>query len=452
MSISLGTRLGSYEILALIGAGGMGQVYRARDLRLGRDLAVKILPPELAIDASRRQRFESEARVVAALNHPNIVAIYDVGSADGLAFIVSELVEGETLRGVLKRGPVPVRKAMDIAVQIADGLAAAHSAGIVHRDLKPENIMLTPQGRVKILDFGLAKSIRGAAQDDTTQTIGPTQLGSIVGTVAYMSPEQAAGRGDLDGRSDQFALGLILHEVVSGKKAFEGRTAAELMTAIIREDPAPLPTGLPTPFRWTIQRCLAKEPGQRYAATLDLFLELRQLFEHASEVTPLSESDLDPAKSRKISRLVPAVLASGGIAGFIAAALWLEAPLTPVSYVPFATEAGIQTMPAWSPAGDRIAYSAEVEGVFQIFTRKLNSPTPAQLTLQDASCFRPFWTPDGTRVYYIVSHEEPDFSLWSIGVAGGAAEKVLDGVAQAALSPNGQTRPSPQSSPVVIMP
>ena len=144
MSISLGTRLGSYEILALIGAGGMGQVYRARDLRLGRDLAVKILPPELAIDPSRRQRFESEARVVAALNHPNIVAIYDIGSADGLAFIVSELVEGETLRGVLKRGPVPVRKAMDIAVQIADGLAAAHSAGIVHRDLKPENIMLTP--------------------------------------------------------------------------------------------------------------------------------------------------------------------------------------------------------------------------------------------------------------------------------------------------------------------
>ena len=438
MSISLGTRLGSYEILALIGAGGMGQVYRARDLRLGRDLAVKILPPELAIDASRRRRFESEARVVAALNHPNIVAIYDVGSADGLAFIVSELVEGETLRGVLKRGPVPVRKALDIAVQIADGLAAAHSAGIVHRDLKPENIMLTPQGRVKILDFGLAKSIRGAAQDDTTQTIGPSEPGSIVGTVAYMSPEQAAGRGDLDGRSDQFALGLILHEVVSGKKAFEGRTAAELMTAIIREDPAPLPAGLPTPFRWTIQRCLAKEPGQRYAATLDLFLELRQLLEHASEVTPLSESDLDPAKSRKISRLVPAVLASGGIAGFIAAALWLEAPLTPVSYVPFATEAGIQTMPAWSPAGDRIAYSAEVEGVFQIFTRKLNSPSPAQLTLQDASCFRPFWTPDGTRVYYIVSHGEPDFSLWSIGVAGGTAEKVLDGVAQAALSPNGQ--------------
>ena len=438
MSVAAGTQLGPYEILALIGEGGMGQVYRARDPRLGRNLAVKVLPHEVAMDLSRRQRFELEARAVAALNHPNIVAIYDIGSADGVDFIVSELVEGETLRATIKQGPLPLRKTLEVAVQIADGLAAAHAAGIVHRDLKLENVMLTPQGRVKILDFGLAKSmVRLPAPGDATQSMNFTQPGTIIGTVAYMSPEQAAGVAELDGRSDQFSLGLILYEIITGKKAFERRTAAETLTAIIREDAADLPTGLPGPFRWVIERCLAKEPAQRYESTRDLFLELRQLRDRGSEITSASVDGIGSAKPKRKPLLAPAMIAGGLVAGFALAAVWLQAPLAPARYIPFATEAGIQTMPAWSHAGDRIAYSGEVDGIFQIFTRKLGSPMPAQLTHQDASCFRPFWSPDSTRIYYIVSRGEPDVSLWSIGVAGGEPERVLEGVAQAALSPDG---------------
>jgi serine/threonine protein kinase len=221
MPLAAGTRLGPYAILAPIGAGGMGEVYRARDTRLGREVALKILPPEVAGDASRRQRFEREARAVAALNHPNIVAIYDVALEDRTAFIVSELVQGETLRAVIQRGPVPLKRTMDIAVQAADGLAAAHAAHIAHRDLKPENIMLTAECRVKILDFGLAKTIgRGPAQKDATQTIGATEPGTILGTVSYMSPELASGVAEVDGRSDQFSLGLIVQELITGKKAF----------------------------------------------------------------------------------------------------------------------------------------------------------------------------------------------------------------------------------------
>ena len=213
MPLSVGDKFGPYEIVAPIGAGGMGEVYRARDTRLGRDVALKILPADVAGDTSRRQRFELEARAVAALNHPNIVAIYDVAFEDRVAFMVSELVPGETLRGMIQRGPVPLRKALDIAVQTADGLAAAHAAHIAHRDLKPENIMLTADGRVKILDFGLAKSVsRGAAHEDATQTVVATQPGTILGTASYMSPEQASGAADVDGRSDQFSLGLIVQE------------------------------------------------------------------------------------------------------------------------------------------------------------------------------------------------------------------------------------------------
>ena len=241
------------------------EVYRAHDSRLGRDVALKVLPAEVASDPAREQRFETEARAVAALNHPNIMAIYDVALQEQPAFIVSELVSGETLRGVIQRGPMPLKKVLDIAVQIADGLAAAHAAGIAHRDLKPDNIMLTPEGRAKILDFGLAKSIsRAAGHVDATRTIAATQPGTIVGTASYMSPEQASGSPEVDGRSDQFSLGLIIQELITGNKAFERPTAAETMAAIIREDPAALPATVPLPLRWSLERCLAKEPGQRY--------------------------------------------------------------------------------------------------------------------------------------------------------------------------------------------
>jgi eukaryotic-like serine/threonine-protein kinase len=445
MPLSVGDKLGPYEILGPLGAGGMGEVYRARDTRLGRDVALKILPADVAGDPSRRQRFELEARAVAALNHPNIVAIYDVAFEDRAAFIVSELVQGETLRGVIERGPVPVRRALDVAVQIADGLAAAHAANIAHRDLKPENLMLTADGRVKILDFGLAKPIsRAAAPPDATQTMALTDPGSIVGTTSYMSPEQASGNADLDGRSDQFSLGLIVHEMITAKRAFQKPTAAETLVAIIREDPAPLPESLPGPLRWSLERCLSKDPAQRYEATRDLFLELRQWRDHASEITTASSAGpahfgAQGSKPRRTSLFLLGAIAAGLIAGIALALVWLEAPLAPARYIPFATEPGIQTLPAWSPTGDRIAYSSEVDGVFQILVRKIGSSTPSQITRQDASCFLPFWSPDGTRIYYTVDRQGLDRSLWSTGVAGGDAEKVLDGVPEAAIAPDGKT-------------
>ena len=242
MSVSRGTHLGRYEILAPLGAGGMGEVYAARDPRLGRDVAVKVLRADALQGAERRRRFETEARAASSLNHPNILTVHDIGEVDGAPYIVSELVAGESLRAALREGPLPMRKRLDIAVQIADGLAAAHQAGITHRDLKPENIMITPEGRVKILDFGLAKHSPTVDESDTTDTIAQlnTAPGVIMGTLAYLSPEQARGR-PVDFRSDQFSFGCVLYEMAAGKRPFQGKDPVEILSAIVREEPVPSP-------------------------------------------------------------------------------------------------------------------------------------------------------------------------------------------------------------------
>ncbi|HTS26897.1 MAG TPA: protein kinase [Bryobacteraceae bacterium] len=266
MSLPPGARLGPYEILAPLGAGGMGEVYRARDTRLGRDVAVKILPPEVADDPGRRQRFELESRAVAALNHPNVVAIYDVG--DG--YIVSELVPGESLRGAR----FGLRKTLDIAAQIACGLAAAHDAGITHRDLKPENILLTREGRVKILDFGLAKMAASAAGAAATETLTVhTQAGVVLGTVGYMSPEQVRGQ-DVDHRSDIFSFGVVLYELLSGKRAFAAGSSVETMAAILKQDAPELPESIPAHVRRIVTHCLEKDPAQRFQSAQDLAFAL----------------------------------------------------------------------------------------------------------------------------------------------------------------------------------
>jgi serine/threonine protein kinase len=268
MSLSAGNKLGPYEILAPLGAGGMGEVYRARDTRLQRDVALKILTEATSGNAERRARFEREARAVAALNHPNIVSIYDVGTESGVFYIVSELVDGESLRDRMQRGHISVRELLQIAVQIADGIAAAHSAGFVHRDLKPENIMLTTAARVKILDFGLARQVLAPSTPEHTLTIQNTLPGTILGTVNYMSPEQARGL-EAGPQSDQFSLGAVLYELATGRRAFERDTTPQTLTAILVEEPKPLDPKLPAPLRWTIDRCLAKDPKARYASTHD---------------------------------------------------------------------------------------------------------------------------------------------------------------------------------------
>jgi predicted ATPase len=293
MMLSPGTKLGSYEIVALLGAGGMGEVYRAQDVRLRRNVAIKILPAEFSADSDRLRRFEREARSASALNHPNIVTIYELGQDGSTHYIAMELVEGKTLRELLVAGFLPIRKAIEIAAEVAEGLAKAHEAGIAHRDLKPENLMVSHDGFVKILDFGLAKlapdgniaetTVRPLEQAITEEVL--SSPGLAMGTIAYMSPEQASG-GQLDIRSDQFSFGLVLYEMVTGKRAFRKSTAAATLVAIIQEQAEPigaLNPEAPAPLCWVIERCLAKEPGKRYVSTRDLAHELATIRDRFSE-------------------------------------------------------------------------------------------------------------------------------------------------------------------------
>jgi TolB-like protein/Tfp pilus assembly protein PilF/predicted Ser/Thr protein kinase len=286
MTLASGHRLGPYEILSALGAGGMGEVLKAKDTRLQRTVAIKVLPSELSSDAERRSRFEREAHAASALNHPNITTVYDIGEDDGTHYIVMELVEGKTLRELLEEGPLSTETMLPLATQIAEGLAKAHAAGIVHRDLKPENLMVTEDGLVKILDFGLAKLVPQGAEEGSeapTET-RVTQQGVFLGTVPYMSPEQAASR-PLDYRSDQFSFGSILYEMATGKRAFQKDTLPETLAAIIEDDPEPirkLNEAVPVELSAIVERCLAKDPAGRYESTGDLARELKSVPETSS--------------------------------------------------------------------------------------------------------------------------------------------------------------------------
>ncbi|MGH9504196.1 MAG: protein kinase domain-containing protein [Terriglobales bacterium] len=290
MTLAPGTKLGPYEIVALLGSGGMGEVYGARDTRLDRNIAIKVLHVAFSGDHDRLRRFEQEARSASALNHPNIVTIYELGRHSSTPYIAMELVEGKTLRELLLPGLLPTRRALEIAVQVAEGLAKAHEAGIAHRDLKPENLMVSDDGFVKILDFGLAKltSTSSTGSDSLATVAFQTHPGRIIGTVEYMSPEQASGSPS-DFRSDQFSFGLVLYEMVTGKRAFQRNTAAETMVAIIREQAVPIAErnpNAPAPLCWAIERCLAKAPEKRYSSTRDLARELAAIRDRFSEKAP----------------------------------------------------------------------------------------------------------------------------------------------------------------------
>ena len=297
--LDAGATLGPYRILAPLGAGGMGEVYRAHDLRLGRDVAIKVILTELARDPERIRRFEQEARAAGALSHPNVCAIHDIGTHDGAPFVVMELLEGETLRARLDSGPIPVRKAIEYAVQVAHGLAAAHEKGIVHRDLKPENLFLTKDGRVKVLDFGLAKLTRPellAQAGEQPASVMTTGSGAILGTVGYMSPEQVRGEAT-DARSDLFALGAILHELLAGRRAFQGASHVETLHAILNEEPAPLAAGgreIPPALESIVRHCLEKRPEERFQSARDLAFHL----EAAGGVTVAPPPGAGPAKAR----------------------------------------------------------------------------------------------------------------------------------------------------------
>jgi TolB-like protein/aminoglycoside phosphotransferase (APT) family kinase protein/tetratricopeptide (TPR) repeat protein len=325
--LSAGTRLGPYEIVAPLGVGGMGEVYRARDARLGREVAVKVLPESLASDGERLRRFEQEARSASALNHPNIVTIHDVGQTDGRSWIAMEFVDGASLRQLFAGGALPIKRALAIATQIAEGLARAHASGIVHRDLKPENVMMTNDGLVKILDFGLAKAANPPAPDasQVATATQQTEAGIVLGTVGYMSPEQATSRA-VDHRSDQFALGAILYEMATGRRAFQAASAVETLSKILKEEPEPLAKvqpDAPESLVWIVERCLAKEPDERYQSTRDLARDLAGVRDRTSGAQPASTPLSGRGGKRRrfeIAALVVAALLAGAFA------LWRARP------------------------------------------------------------------------------------------------------------------------------
>src|SRR5579885_942962 len=436
-------RVGPYEIVEPIGQGAMGAVYLARDSRLSRRVAIKVISVEDEADGSRQRRFVQEARAASALNHPNIVTVHDFGTENGLSYIVTELVEGESLRKIISRSAVPIRKLLEIAIQIADALAAAHAAGIVHRDLKPENIMITPGGRVKLLDFGLAKPLVPADSGQTSDE-NATVPGVLLGTVAYMSPEQTRG-APASLQSDQFALGVMLHEMATGHHPFLRETPMETLIAIANSGRAPFTPG-PVAFRLLVDRCLAKDPAARFESTEEISERLRKISNQLPGLSPVRGTR--PRWWKQVSpQMVSAAVigAELGCVGLFALGLFsasrllsprVRDPLT-FDFVPFATERGLELFPAWSPNLRVIAYSAEQKGVLQIFTRSTESAIPTQVTRSAADCMFPFWSQDGARLYYIAEHNGRP-ALWSVNIAGGAPEAELDNVAQAALSPDGR--------------
>ena len=347
MALPRGARLGPYEVLGPLGAGGMGEVYRARDTRLGREVALKVLPDEVSSDRQRLARFQQEARIASSLNHPNIITIHDVGESGGTSFIVMELAEGRTLRSLLASGPLATRRLLEVGVQVADGLAKAHAAGMVHRDLKPENVMLTGDGLVKILDFGLAKldpATSPSASDEQATLERLTEPGTVVGTVGYMSPEQAGGDA-VDFRSDQFALGAILYELATGRGPFQRRTPAETITAILREEPASLGSLNPqTPpgLARIVERCLAKAPSRRYASSLDLARDLREELERQLELGRGRAGHWRPpaALAPRRNRARPGRGGRGGVAPAASRSSSRRGPIDSLAILPFVNASG----------------------------------------------------------------------------------------------------------------
>ena len=443
MPIPAGTQFGDCEILAPLGAGGMGEVYRARDTSLGREVAVKILPEQMASDGERLRRFEQEARIAAALNHPNILTIYRFGEKDGhTPYLITELLQGQTLRERLLTGAIPVRKSIDCALQVARGLAAAHDRGIVHRDLKPENLFISRDGIVKILDFGLAKLlIPDLGEEHATLTMP----GVVMGTVGYMSPEQVRGQS-ADQGSDLFSLGAILYEMLSGNRVFQGATAADTMSAILKEDPAELPStirNLPPALARIVHRCLEKDPAERFQSARDLAFNLELLTRDDSSsgvVAPISQA-------RKRHLIWPAMAACAVLTAFglgIASRQWLTPASkqnVPITLRRLTDFIGMEESPAFSPDGKSVAFTADVSGYRQVWVRLLAGGTPLQVTYDESDHQWPRWSPDSSSLIYFSRPNESagEGKLWEVPALGGPARPIVSSIAAGDLSVDGKS-------------
>jgi Tol biopolymer transport system component len=426
MSLSAGTRLGPYEVVSLIGEGGMGLVYRARDGRLGRDVALKTLPREVATDAERLGRFEQEARAAGALNHPNILAVHDVGEHDGAPFVVYELLEGRTLREELANGPLLFRKTTDYALQIASGLTAAHNRGIVHRDVKPENLFVTRDGHVKILDFGIAKLLE--RQDPGRDLPTATASGAIVGTAGYMSPEQVRGERT-DHRSDVFSFGCVLYEMLAGQRAFKRSTAVETLNAILTAEPPDLTTttGITPALDRIVRHCLEKEPAARFQSARDVAFALEGL---TTASGPLARGETAPIAPKVFLRWWGWALAA--MIALVAAAYAGSRSLDPgpspsrdFRFEVAAPENGafqgiIGISSAISPDGQHLAMVVTAPTGRRLFVRDLNS-TQARAIGGTEGASNPFWSPDGRSIGFFAGAR-----LKTVTIDGGTPKTICD--------------------------
>ena len=427
MSITSGTKLGHYEIQSPLGAGGMGEVYRARDLQLAREVAIKVLPPSLSRDPDRLRRFEQEARAAAALNYPNILAVYQMGTYEGAPYLVSELLEGGTLREQLLRGPLPLRKAVEYGIQAARGLAAAHEKGIVHRDMKPENLFVTKEGRIKILDFGLAKltETRARVAEAGTTTMTSTEPGVVMGTVGYMSPEQVRGSA-ADHRSDIFAFGAILYEMLTGKRAFQRPTSAETMSAILNEDPPPVSQtaiNLPPALQRVVQRCLEKSPEQRFQSASDLAFALEALSESGSA----SSRVISP----EISHLPWKWIAAGAVVILViaSAVVWYLMP-TPQPRITGSTQLtnGINPVFAMATDGSRLYFTEKRDNRAEGFALAQVSVNGGDVSVIPTTVNKPALadiSPDHTELL-VGTYSPEDTPIWNQPMPSGSAHPIGD--------------------------
>ncbi len=440
--LTSGTRLGSYEVIAPLGKGGMGEVYRARDSVLGREVALKLLLEAVAADPERMARFEREAQLLAALNHPNIGVIHGLESHEGRRYLVLEYVPGESLDERLQRGPVPIDEACEIGRQTADALENAHERGIIHRDLKPANIRVTPEGRVKVLDFGLGKDIAAAAGDlskSPTLATMETISGSLLGTAAYMSPEQARGKA-VDRRADIWAFGCVLYELLTARKAFAGETISDLVAAVLKQEPDwdTLPAETPPYVRVLLRRCLEKDSRRRLRDIGDARVEL--------EYPPTALIPVPAAVAVAARRGYPswsialAILLIGTVAGAIAWSL-IRPTASRRGSMRFSTVtnfAGVEAEPSMSPDGRSVAFVSNRGGQFDIWVGLVNGGNLVRITSDPNLESRPRWSPDGTKIAYARLNDSGAWDIWMAPAFGGTARRLISGGADPAWSPDGR--------------